>query len=171
MNQTQVIHYVKEYLVKRGYHVSASPDGYGAGVDIDAKRDDEEFLIEAVGETRTRRTSQDIIIAIGETIKRMKEKRSKVHYGIAVPKSHLKYLKDFEVGGIQVMKLHLFVVETISEPFGWVYHLDTSKTIELVQHIKTGKTVYLSSMDIEYQNQKSKENTEVIKEEKPNPNY
>jgi hypothetical protein len=171
MNQTQVIQYVRAYLDKKGYSVSGSHDGYGVGVDIVANRNHEKFLIEAVGETPTRnRSGQDIIIAIGEIVKRMKGKEPKVNYGIALPKSHMKFLKNFEVGGIQILGLHLFIVETfIAEPFGLTYHLDTPKVIELVQQLKTGKTVYLSLMDIDYK-PLAKQNPEVINGEKQNEN-
>jgi hypothetical protein len=152
MNQAQVIQCVRDYLVKKGYSVSGSPDGYGVGVDIVANKNGEKFLIEVVGETPTRnRSGQDLIIAIGEIVKRMKQKEPKVNYGIALPKSHMKFLKNFEVGGIQILGLHLFIVETfVAEPFGLPYHLDTPKTIELVQRLKTGKAVYLSLTDIDY---------------------
>lgn len=147
MNQTRVIQCVKEHLEREGYSVSASLDGYGPGVDIDANRNTEKFLIEVVGETRTRnRSGQDINIVIGEIVKRMKERGPKIHYGIAIPKSHMRFLKNFEVGGIQILELHLFIVET----FGLLYHLDTPKIIELVQQLKAGKTVYPSLMDINY---------------------
>jgi len=126
MNQAQVIQCVKEHLERKGYSVSASPDGYGVGVDIDANRNTEKFLIEVVGETRTRnRSGQDINIAIGEIVKRMKERGPQIHYGIAIPESHVRFLKNFEVGGIQVLELHLFIVVT----FGLAYHLDASKII------------------------------------------
>jgi hypothetical protein len=146
MNQTQVIQCVKEHLEREGYSVSASPDGYGAGVDIRAKRNTETFLIEVVGETPTRKNRQDIIIAIGEIVTRMKWRGTKIHYGIAVPENYVKFLKNFEVGGIQVLGLHLFIVKT----WGLLYHLETRKIIELVQQLKAGKTVYPSLMDVDY---------------------
>ncbi len=146
MNQAEVIQCVKEHLERKGYSVSASPDGYGIGVDIHANRNTETFLIEVVGETATRRHGQDIIIAIGEIVKRMKERGTKIHYGIAIPESYVKFLRNFEVSGIQVLELHLFIVEN----FGLLYHLDTQRTIELIQQLKEGKTVYPSLMDIDY---------------------
>jgi hypothetical protein len=147
MNQAEVIQCVKERLEREGYDVSASPDGYGPGVDIYANKNTEKFLIEVVGETPTRsRSGQDINIAIGEIVKRMKERGSKVHYGIAIPESYVKFLRNFEVGGIQVLQLHLF----IGVAFGLSYHLDTQRTIELIQKLKAGEAVYLSLMDIDY---------------------
>jgi hypothetical protein len=146
MNQAEVIQCIKARLEREGYDVSASPDGYGVGVDIHANRNTEKFLIEVVGETPTRKHGQDIIIAIGEIVKRMKERETKIHYGIAIPESYVKFLKNFEVGGIWVLELHLFIGVT----YGWSYHLDTQKTIELVQQLKAGEEVYLSLMDIDY---------------------
>lgn len=69
-------------------------------------------------------------------------------YGIAIPKSYLKLLKDFEVGGIQLLDFHLFVVENL-----WsLYHLDSKTTIELIQNLKAGKPESQIDLDVDFKN-------------------
>ena len=147
MNQTEIIQKVKEHLEKNGYEVYASSNGHGKGPDIFAMKGDETFLIEAVGETRSRRrSSQDILISIGEVVKRMEKEPTKIRYGIAMPESFTRFLKDFEFGGFQALKLHLFIINE----WGSVYHLDSQKTIEFLGKLRAGEEVYLPLMDVDY---------------------
>lgn len=153
MDQAEVIQKVKERLERDGYEVWTSRDGRGVGPDIFAMRNHDELVIEAVGETKTRSCSgQDIIISLGTIVKRIKEGATETRYGIAIPESFMRFLKEFEVGGLQALKLHLFIVQE----FGLVYHLGFQKTVELVQRLKAGEHIVPFLIDIDYKPETSK---------------
>lgn len=115
------------------------------GPDIFAMRNHDELVIEAVGETQTRsRSGQDIIISLGTIVKRIKEGAAETRYGIAIPESFMRFLKEFEVGGLQALKLHLFLVQES----GLACHLDSQRTVELVQRLRAREHVSLLLMDI-----------------------
>ncbi len=67
-------------------------------------------------------------------------------FGIAMPKSYFKLLKDFEVSGIQTLKLHVFLVESSY----LLTHLDPKETIELIQQLKANRIVNPTPWGVDY---------------------
>ena len=109
LSLADVANCVKEHLERAGYSVT-TVHNYGIGVSINAIKDKENFIVEAVGEGESSVSSREkeILCAIGEVVRKMKKRGMGDFYGIAIPKSYLKLLKDFEVGGIQFLDFHRF---------------------------------------------------------------
>ena len=76
----------------------------------------------------------------------MKEQGFWIHYGIAMPKSYFKMLKDFEVSGFQTLTLHVFLVESSY----LLTHLDPKETMELIQQLKANHIVNPTPWGIDY---------------------
>jgi len=146
VEQAKVIQCVKERLERMGYKVDALPDGYGAGVDIFARKNGEKFFVEAAGESQTRRGDQDILICIGEIVKRIEERGFEIHYGIAIPESLSQFIRNLGIGGLQALELYLFIVYE----YGLVYCLNPQKTVEYVRRLRAGEPIYISLMDVDY---------------------
>jgi hypothetical protein len=150
LSLTDVVDCVKEHLERAGYTVTTL-DNNGIGVSINAVKDKENFLVEAVGkngENSSILQEKKILCAIGELVRKMKERGIWTFYGIAIPKSFFKLFKDFEMGGIQLLDFHFFIVESL-----WsLYHLDSKATIELIQDLKAGKPERLIDLDIDFKN-------------------
>jgi len=110
------------------------------GVSINVIKEKENFMVEAIGEDGENSSfiqEKKILCAIGEIV-----------HGIAIPKSYFKLLKDFDIGGIQLLDFHFFIVEN-----WWsLYHLDSKATIELIQDLKAGKPERLLDLDIDFKN-------------------
>jgi hypothetical protein len=136
MDQIEVARSVREHLEEKGYTVSLSTVKSRAATELLAIRDKDVFLIETVGETPTA-DDKNIVLAIGELAKRMKERGFWNHYGIATPRTYFRLLKNFEVGGLQALKLHIFLVDSIYAST----HLDPANVVELVTQLKAGKIV------------------------------
>ncbi len=140
ISRAEVVMSVSEHFENKAYSVSTTPGKYGVSMDISTKRDKDTFLIEAIGET-ARPTDQNIIFAIGKIVKRMKEQNAWANYGIAIPKSYVKFMKDFEIGGIQLLNLHLFSVDS----FYSLTHLDPQEAIVFIQQLKSGHIIQSES--------------------------
>jgi hypothetical protein len=134
---------VREHFENKGYGVSTVSGRYGISMDISAKRDKETMIIEAIGES-TRPSDQSIIFALGKIVKRMKEQNAWADYGIAIPKSYVKFLKEFELGGIRLLNLHLFIVGS----FYSLTHLDPQETTVFMQQLKSGHVIHPNLTDI-----------------------
>lgn len=119
-------------MENKGYEVSSSDDPYGLSVEVSAKKDRDIFLIEAIGDGPA--SGKNIIYALGKLMKRMSQVGFWLHYGVAMPKDYFKQLKDFEVGGIETLKLHFFFVDN----FYQLTHLDPAQTIKLITELKKG---------------------------------
>ena len=124
----------------------------GVGVDIYAvknrePKNKETFLLTAIGESEGASDGEiQVISAIGETVRRMNDRGIWTSYGIAIPKSYVNFLKDFEAGGIQSLSLNVFIVERL-----WsLYHLNTKDAIELIQDLKAGKPENLIYLDSDF---------------------
>jgi hypothetical protein len=140
---------VKEHLERAGYNVTTIHKS-GIGANLTGIKDKETFVVQAVGSGESSNVAQEkeILCAVGEMVRQMKDGSMWTSYGIAIPMNYLKFLKDFEVGGIQLLNLHFFVVETL-----WsLYHLDSKATIELIQNLKVGKPEDLIDLDIDFKN-------------------
>ena len=149
LSLADVANCVKEHLERAGYSVT-TVNKYEIGVTINAIKDKESFIVEAVGENESSDPprEKEILYIIGEIVRRMKKRGMWNFYGIAIPKSYLKLLKDFEVDGVQLLDFHLFVIEN-----SWsLYHLDSKATIELIQNLKAGKPENLIELDIDFKN-------------------
>ena len=121
------------------------------GVSINVIKEKENFMVEAIGENGENSSfiqEKKILCAIGEIVRKMKNLGLSTFYGIAIPKSYFKLLKDFDIGGIQLLDFHFFIVEN-----WWsLYHLDSKATIELIQDLKAGKPERLLDLDIDFKN-------------------
>ena len=82
IERTDVVMVVREHFENKGYSVSTVSGKY---MDIPAKKDKDTFFIEAIGQT-SRLTDQNIIFALGKTVKRIMAQSAWIHYGIAIPK-------------------------------------------------------------------------------------
>jgi hypothetical protein len=135
INRMEVVNSVRKHLENQGYTVSHSLDKYGISVEMLAKRDKDTFLIEAIGEDSG--GGRGIVYALGKLVQRMTELGFWIHYSVAMPKSYYKLLKDFEVGGFQTLKLHLFLVNSLY----MLIHLDPKEIVEMIQQLKAGQIV------------------------------
>jgi hypothetical protein len=145
LDKTEVVMSLREHFENKGYSVSTVSGRYGISIDISAKRDKESLIIEAIGKS-TRPSDQNIIFAIGKIVKRMKEQNGWADYGIAIPKSYVKFLKEFELGGIKLLNLHLFIVDS----FYTLTHLDLQETTVFMQQLKSGHVIHPNLMDISF---------------------
>ncbi len=136
MLKTEVALSVRQHLEREGYKVSFTQERQRICVDIYAKKDKDTFFIEAIGES-SQPDTHNIIFAIGKLIMRMKEQGFWIHYAIAIPRSYFKFLKDFEVGGFQALKIHVFIVQN----FYSLTHLDPQDAVDLIQQLKSGQIV------------------------------
>ena len=143
-----VVNCVKEHLERAGFNVTTSHQN-SIGTAITAKKDIETYIVEAIGEKEKDSSpaqEQELLCAIGEIVRRMKKQEIRTVYGIAMPESYFKLLKDFEVGGIQLLDFQIFFVEN----FWSLYHLDSKTTIELIQDLKTDVPKRLIDLDIDF---------------------
>ena len=131
---------LRDHLESKGYQVSIVEDRYNQSLEVTAVKNRENLIIEGVWETSLP-PEESVIYAIGKMVKRMKEPDPWIDYGLAIPKSYFKVLRNFEVGGLEKLKLHLFLVENIYT----LTHLNSKTTRELVNHLKAGN---LSTMHI-----------------------
>lgn len=131
---------LRDHLEHKGYQVSISKDNYAESLEVTAVKDRESLIIEGIWETLLP-AEQTITYAIGKIVKRMNKPDPWVDYGLAIPKSYFKALKNFEAGGLENLKLHLFIVENIYT----LTHLNSKTTLELVKHLKENN---LSTMPI-----------------------
>jgi len=67
MEQDEVTVYVKKFFEKHGYRVTTQYRRYRP-VDIFAEKDGNRWFVEVEAESPTRRTLQDVIIAVGEIV-------------------------------------------------------------------------------------------------------
>ena len=143
-----VVDCVKGHLERAGYDVTALHN-YGNGVTIRAVKDKQSFVVEAVGgrrEISSATGEEALLYAVGEVVRRMKERAAWTFYGIAFPRSYLKFLKDFEVGGIRLLDFHFFIVENV-----WsLYHLDAKAAIALIEDLNADKPERLIDLDIDF---------------------
>jgi hypothetical protein len=145
-DRNDVVLSVTEALRNQGYEVSHSRGKYGVTIELLAKRDKDTFFIEAIGETPSR-GGQNLVFAIGKLIMRMKEQGFWFHYGVAMPRNYFKLLKNFEVSGLESLKIHVFLVtSTYLSP----NHLDPKETVELIQQLKAGNIINPDLIDIGY---------------------
>ena len=86
MEQDQVTAYVKEFFQKQGYKVTTQYRRYRS-VDIFAEKEEDEWFVEVEAESPTRKTLQDVIIAVGKIVAEMHEIKPNTHYGIALSES------------------------------------------------------------------------------------
>lgn len=75
---------------------------------------------------------------IGQIVSEMHEVGPNIHYGLAMPYSLATYLSEFGIEGIKTLKLHLFVVGQSEIWNGYVFYLDTERTISFIQALKKG---------------------------------
>ena len=147
----EVVDCVKNHLEIAGYNVTTLTNKFGIVMDIKAIKNKENFIIIAVGKNKESlgtMQSKEILFAIGEIVRKMKKRDVWTFYGIAIPKSYFKLLKDFEIDGIQRLDFHFFIVENV-----WsLYHLDSRATIELIQNLKAGRPESLADLDIDFKN-------------------
>ncbi len=136
MLKSEVVLSVKKHLEAQGYEVTTSPGRHKICVDMYAKRDKDTFLIEAIGES-AQSDNESIIFALGKLVMRMKEQGFWIHYGIAIPRSYFKFLKDFETEGFQTLKIHVFIVAN----FYTLTHLSPQDVVELIQKLKADQPV------------------------------
>jgi len=144
MFKTEVAESVRKHLEAEGYEVSVAPGRHSICIDISARRDKDTFFIEALGE-KAQPDNQNVIFALGKLIMRMKEQGFWIHYGIAIPRSYLKFLKEFEVSGFEVLKIHVFLVEN----FYTLTHLDPQETVKLILQLKSGEPVNLEKIEFD----------------------
>ena len=130
-----VIQSVREHLERKGYKVAHSPSKYGASEEIVAQRDKDNFFIEAIGKSPP--NIGDIAYATGRLVERMKQQGVWFHYAVAMPRDYFGLLKDFEVSGVDTLKIHFFFSENIYT----VTHLDPKEVIELIKQLKAGNPV------------------------------
>jgi hypothetical protein len=147
----EVVDCVKNHLEIAGYNITTLANKFGIGVDIQAIKNKENFIIIALGKNKESSItiqSKEILFAIGEIVRKMKKHDMWTFYGIAIPKSYFKLLKDFEIDGIHRLDFHLFIVENV-----WsLYHLDSRATIKLIQNLKAGKPERIVDLDIDFKN-------------------
>ena len=134
---------VREHLENKGYAVSHSHDEYGVSEEIQAIKDKDMFFIEAIGESSR---GNDVVYALGKLVKRMKQQGFWFHYAVAMPRGYFKLLKNFEVSGLETLKIHFFLVRSFYE----LSHLDYKETIELIQQLKAGNIINPDLIDIGY---------------------
>ena len=147
----EVVDCVRNHLEIAGYNITTLADKFGIGVNINATKNKEIFIIVAVGKNRESfgtMQSKEILFAIGEIVRKMKKRDVWTFYGIAIPKSYFELLKYFEIDGIQRLDFHLFIIENV-----WsLYHLDSRATIELIQNLKADRPESLMDLDIDFKN-------------------
>ncbi len=136
MLKSEVADSVRKHFETEGYQVSLSPGRHRICVDMYAKKDKDTFFVEAIGES-AQPDNENIIFALGKLVMRMKEQGFWVHYGLAIPRSYFKFLRDFEAGGFQTLKIHLFLVEN----FYTLTHLGPQDAVELIQKLKADQPV------------------------------
>ncbi len=141
-----VISSIRQHLEIKGYSVTHQEDKYALSVEITAKKGRETFLIEGIWET-DQPPEQSITYAIGKIVKRMRERGAWTDYGIAMPKSYFKALRDFEIAGFETLGVHLFLIES----FYVLTHLHKKLTLELIQHLKEGNVSQLNIWGINYE--------------------
>ncbi len=147
----EVVDSVKNHFETAKYSVATFSDKFEVGLNVKATKNKEKFLIFAVGEKEDISDIirlKELLFAIGEVLRKMEKRDLWTFYGIAIPKSYFRLLKDFEVAGIELLNFHLLIVENI-----WsLYHLDTKATIELIQDLKMDKPERLMNLDIDFKN-------------------
>ena len=137
---------LRDHLENKGYKVSASKDKYSQSLEVTAIKNREILIIEGIWETLLP-AEQSINYAMGKLVKRMKEPDPWIDYGLAMPKNYFKVLREFEVGGLEILKLHLFLVENIYT----LTHLNSKETLELVRHLKANNLSTLHIWGINYE--------------------
>ncbi|MCW3998710.1 MAG: hypothetical protein NWE93_00540 [Candidatus Bathyarchaeota archaeon] len=143
--QSDVVQSVTEYLQRKGYEVSAEVGKNSVSVELAAVRDRDHFLIEAIWETG-QPSDWDIIFAVGKLVKRMKMQGVWFHYALAMPKDYFRFLREFELAGVEALGLHLFLVES----FYTLTELDHKETVELIKELKAGNVSKLNLWGINY---------------------
>ncbi len=143
-----VVDCVKGHLERAGYEVTVLHN-YGSGAALKGVKGKLSFIVEAVGGSRGvsgEKAEETLLYAVGEVVRRMKEREAWTFYGVAFPRGYLKFLKAFVVGGIRLLDFHFFIVETV-----WsLYHLDAKATIELIEDLKADKPERLLELDIDF---------------------
>lgn len=134
LTYVDVVRSVRDYFEFQGYTVSTQIGPSGKSEEITATKDRDSYIIEAVGEPNTSPIAGDgdVVFAVGKIVKRMKEKGFWIHYGIAMPKSDYKLLKDFEIEGFETLGLHLFLVENVFS----LIHLHPQEALQLLGQLK-----------------------------------
>ncbi len=131
MEQDEVTAYVKEFFQKHGYKVTTQYRRYRP-VDIFAEKMGDKWFVEVEAESPTRKTLQDVIIAVGEIVAEMHEVGPKAHYGIALSEPLSIRLSKFGTEGLKALNLHLFIVTD----FGSVYHLNADNTVKYIKGLQ-----------------------------------
>ena len=143
-----VIECLKQHLERAGYTITTIKR-HGTGANITAAKNNETFIVESIGENKNLSADtqeKELFSLIGRLVRMMKKDEAWVFYGIAFPKHYLRFLRDFEVGGLQLLDFHVFVVE---DPIS-LYHLNSKNTISLIQNLKAGKPQNLMLLDIDF---------------------
>ena len=143
--QSDVVESVREHLQRKGYSVSSSVGKNEVSVEMTAVRDQDHFVIEAMWESE-QPTDKNIIFALGKLVKRMNETGSWYHYALALPKDYFRFLREFELAGVELLGLHLFLVES----FYTLTELDHKETVELIKALKAGNLSQLNLWGINY---------------------
>jgi len=131
MEQDEVTAYLKEFFQKQGYKVKTQHHRYRS-VDIFAEKEGCKWFVEVEAESRTRKTLQDVNIAVGEIVAEMHEIEPKTNYGIALSEPLSIRLKKFGTAGLKALNLHLFIVTET----GSVYHLNAEGIIEYIKRLR-----------------------------------
>ncbi|MCW4029616.1 MAG: hypothetical protein NWE92_08220 [Candidatus Bathyarchaeota archaeon] len=134
LTYVDVVRSVRDYFEFQGYTVSTQLGPSGKSEEITATKDKDSYIIEAVGDSATAQLASDgnVVYAVGKIVKRMKEKGFWIHYGIAMPKSDYKLLRDFEIEGFETLGLHLFLVENLFS----LLHLHPQEAVQLLEQLK-----------------------------------
>lgn len=130
-----VISSVKDHLINKGYEVSDKPDKNGITAEILATKGKDMFVIEAIADSSN--FSVNIIYAFGKLLKRMKEPGFWAHYAVAMPRNRYKELAEFEEGGFEALKIHIFLVLSFMN----LTHLDPKETTDLLRGLKNGQNI------------------------------
>jgi hypothetical protein len=135
LDKHDIVLSVRAFLAGNGYEVTYADGIYGITEELVAKKGEDTFIVEAINPSD--RKDADIVLALGKLIKRMSSISVLYDYGVAMPREYFKYLKDFEVAGFNVLKIHVFLVDDYLA----LKHLDSSQTIELIDNLRAGRIV------------------------------
>jgi hypothetical protein len=134
MKEEEVILYVKSFFEKQNYRVQKEAPIHVYRVDILAEKGDEKYLVECKSDEYLR--SHEIHVMIGQLVSKMHQVGSQQHYGLAMPFSLSTYLREFGIGGINALRLHLFVVGQGDIWNGEVFYLDTESLLSYVKDLR-----------------------------------
>ncbi len=146
LTQGDTLSSLQDHLENKGYKVYHDIDPNGLTLEVTAVRGRETFIIECIWENYLT-PQQSITYALGKIVKRMKRRDPWTDYGLAMPKTYFKILRNFEDGGFEALKLHLLLVENVYQ----LIHLNAKVTLELIGHLKTDNLSTMHIWGINYQ--------------------